>query len=146
MPPIELIVRAVIRKGDKFLLAHQKTESNTFLPGGHMEPGEYAKESLRRELTEELGVEATIDGFVGVLEHKFTDRSGGDYEEIKLIFEVEIEEEHPSSKEDHIEFIWSPRSEFKQRKLLPSSLPGLLEEWKRARIPFHHAQNDTSSR
>jgi 8-oxo-dGTP diphosphatase len=145
MPPIELIVRAVIRKGDKFLLAHRKGESNTFLPGGHMKSGEYAKESLRRELTEELGVEATIDGFVGVLEHKFTDRHGREYEEINLIFEVEIEEEHPSSREGHIGFIWSPRSEYKQRNLLPSSLSGLLEEWERTGIPFHHTQNDPSS-
>jgi 8-oxo-dGTP pyrophosphatase MutT (NUDIX family) len=138
MPPIELIARAVIRKGDHFLLVKQKTESNTFLPGGHIEQGEYAKESLRRELREELGADAKIGNFVGVLEQKFTDRVGKDYEEINFIFEVEIDEENPSSKEGHIEFLWSPASEFKERNLLPSSLPELLTEWKATGIPFHH--------
>ena len=145
MPPIELITRAVICQGNKFLLAHRKGESNTFLPGGHMDPGEYAEESLRRELHEELGLESTVVRFVGILEHKFTDGHGKEYEEINLIFEVEIETETPASIEGHLEFTWSNPDEFKERNLLPSSLPGLLEEWKRTRIPFHHAQNDPSS-
>ncbi len=145
MPPIELIVRAVIQRGDEFLLAKQITASNTFLPGGHIESGEYAEEALRRELLEELGVEVTIGKFVGVLEHKFTDRHGRDYEEINLIFVAEIKEEKPSSKEGHIEFLWSLPGEFKQRILLPSSLPELLAEWERTGIPFHYKQNDPSS-
>ncbi len=145
MSPIELIVRAVIRKGDEFLLAKQKTESNTFLPGGHMEPGEYAKESLRRELKEELGLDSEIGRFVGVLEHKFTDKKGKEYEEINLIFEVAIKEENPSAKEGHLEFIWAPACEFKKRNLLPSSLPELLEEWNKTKSPLYHKQQDSSS-
>jgi len=145
MSPIELVVRAVIRKGDEFLLAKQKTEPNTFLPGGHMEPGEYAEESLRRELKEELGLDSEIGRFVGVLEHKFTDKKGKEYEEINLIFEVKIEEENPSSIEGHLEFLWSPPVEFKTRKLLPSSLPELLEKWEKTELPFHHKQHDPRS-
>jgi 8-oxo-dGTP diphosphatase len=144
MPHIELIVRAVIRHGDKILLAHRKGEPNTFLPGGHMEPGEYAEDSLRRELREELGLDSTIVGFVGVLEHKFMDRHGKDYEEINLIFEAEIDEKKPESIERHLEFMWTPLTEFKRLKMLPSSLPKWLEEWERTGLSFHHAQNDLS--
>jgi 8-oxo-dGTP pyrophosphatase MutT (NUDIX family) len=140
MPPIELIARAVIQKGNKYLLAKQRTEPNTFLPGGHLEPGEYAKKALRRELREELGLEVTIGDFVGVLEHKFTDKQGQDYEEINLIFETEIDEESPVSKEDHLEFIWSSTSEFKERTLLPSSLPELLKKYMVTGKPFHYSE------
>ena len=140
MPPIELIARAVIQKDDKVLLAHKIGESNTFLPGGHIEEGEYAEEALQRELQEELGIEAQIRGFVGVLEHKFTDRNGVDYEEINLIFEVEIDAEDPESIEGHLEFTWSNPSEFKERNLLPSSLPELLKDWQNEGVPFYNKE------
>lgn len=142
MPPIELITRAVIKKDDKILLAHRIGESNTFLPGGHIEPGEYSEEALARELREELGLYASVGGFIGMLEHKFTDRHGKRYEEINIIFEVIIEEEHPSSKEGHLEFTWSHPREFNDRNLLPSTLPALLVEWKKTGIPFHKKQED----
>ena len=56
MAGIEFIARAVFRKDGEILLAHKIGESNTFLPGGHIELEEYAKEALSRELAEELGV------------------------------------------------------------------------------------------
>ncbi len=142
MKCIEFIVRAVIRRGGEILLAHKIGESNTFLPGGHVELGEYAKEALRRELSEELGVDSDIGEFVGVLEHKFTDRYGTAYEEVNLIFEVSIKVDSVISVEGRLEFIWSSPSELMSRNLLPNSLPGLLKEWSEKRTPFHHAQKD----
>jgi len=142
MAGIEFIARAVIRKDGKILLAHKTGESNTFLPGGHVEPGEYAKDALRRELAEELGLDSEIGEFVGVLEHKFTDRYGTAYEEVNLIFEASIMVDIVTSVEGHLEFIWQNPNEFKTRNLLPSSLPGLLGEWLEKRTPFHHAQKD----
>ncbi len=142
MPSIELIARAIIKKDDMFLVAKQKTESNTFLPGGHIEEGEYAKEALRRELFEELGVQAEIGGFVGVLEHKFTDRHGKKYEEINLIFEVVIPESELESIEDHLEFQWVRQNEFTEKNLLPSSLQVIIPKWVWSKTPFHHCQDD----
>ena len=142
MTGIEFIARAVIRKDDEILLAHRIGESNTFLPGGHIEPGEYAKDALRRELAEELGLDSEIGEFVGVLEHKFTDRHGTTYEEVNLIFEASIMVDIVTSVEGHLEFIWSSPNEFKTRDLLPSSLPYLLGGWLEKRTPFHHVQKD----
>ncbi|MCK5670165.1 NUDIX domain-containing protein [Candidatus Bathyarchaeota archaeon] len=137
MTVIEFIARAVIRRDDEVLLAHRIGETNTFLPGGHVEPGEYARDALRRELFEELGVDSVIGDFVGVIEHKFTDRKGRRYEEVNLIFEASIETRDVTSAEGHLEFIWAKPGEFKVRNLLPGSLPGLLAEWFETGKPFH---------
>jgi 8-oxo-dGTP diphosphatase len=142
MPSIEFIARAVIRRGDEVLLAHRIGEANMFLPGGHVEPGEYARDALRRELSEELGLNSVIGDFVGVLEHKFTDRKGRRYEEVTLIFEASIETRDLASVEGHLEFIWAKPSEFKARNLLPSSLPGLLGKWFETGKPFHDKLTD----
>lgn len=40
----------------KVLLAQAIGEKNTFLPGGHIEFGESAKDALVREIEEELGL------------------------------------------------------------------------------------------
>jgi len=83
-----------------------------------------------------------IGDFVGVLEHKFTDRHGTAYEEVNLIFEASIEADNMTSVEGHMEFIWSSPGEMTSRNLLPSSLPCLLMKWWEKRTPFHHAQRD----
>lgn len=140
MPSIELIARAVIRRGDEVLLSHKIGEQNTFLPGGHIEPGEYIREALRRELKEELGLDSVIGDFVGVLEHKYIDRHVL-HEELNLVFEADIEAQGIASAEGHLEFIWSNPAELQARNLLPGSLPGLLEGWWRTGTPFHHAQD-----
>ena len=138
MVGIEFIARALIRKDDEILLAHKIGESNTFLPGGHVEQGEYAKDAVRRELAEELGLDSEIGDFVGVLEHKCTDRHGTAYEEVNLIFEASAATQDIASKEGHLEFIWSYPAEFQARNLLPMSLPRLLEEWLKTGTPFHY--------
>lgn len=142
MPQIELIARAVIIRDDRILLAKQKTESNTFLPGGHIEAGEYAEEALRRELQEELGSDSRVGRFVGVLEHKFTDKHGREYEEINLIFEVKLDSSKVEAKESHLEFKWVNPDEFGKENLLPSSLQTILPGWLKEKKPFHSIQRD----
>ncbi len=140
MTGIELIARAVIRQGDRILLAHMIGETNTFLPGGHIESGEYADEALKRELREELGVEAMIGGFMGVLEHKFTDEYDRYHEELNLIFETSIDSDNVASAESHLEFIRVKPKDFEKRVLLPSSLQWLLRDYFENKVPFHYAQ------
>ena len=143
MTEIELIARAVIKQGDRILLAHMKGETNTFLPGGHIEPGEYAEEALPRELQEELGVEAEIGDFVGLVEHKFTDDNDGKrHEEIDLIFTALIKETEVASAEGHLEFMWVSPDDFEKENLLPSSFRMLLRRWLEDGHPFHFAERD----
>ena len=123
MAGIDFIARAVFRKDGEILLAHKIGESNNFLPAGHIEPEEYAKAALSRELAEELGLGYEIGDFVGVLEHKFTDRHGTAYEEVNLIFETSIETFNMTSVEGHMECIWSSPGEMTFRNLFPVVYP-----------------------
>ena len=140
MAKIELLARAVIRRGDEILLAHKLGETNTFLPGGHIEAGEYAVDALRRELLEELSVESVIGDFVGLVEHKFTDENGVRYEEINLIFKASIGEAEVASAEGHLEFRWVNPVDFEKENLLPSSFRRLLRKWLVDGHPFHYAE------
>lgn len=58
-----LVVAALIQEGDRVLLdlRHQGPLAGHWeFPGGKVEPGETEKQALRRELIEELGVEASV--------------------------------------------------------------------------------------
>ncbi len=58
-----LVVAALIQEGDRVLLdlRHEGPLAGHWeFPGGKVEPGETEKQALRRELIEELGVEASV--------------------------------------------------------------------------------------
>src|ERR1700693_5652898 len=73
------VVAALILKGDQ-ILACQRTRHQIMplkweFPGGKIEEGEQPREALRRELEEELGIEATIGNEVARIHHEYP--SGG---------------------------------------------------------------------
>jgi 8-oxo-dGTP pyrophosphatase MutT (NUDIX family) len=96
-PTTEIIARAVIRRHGCLLLARERTKPWSFLPGGHVEPGEPIEVALARELGEELGTEATIVGFVGAVEHGYV-AAGATHHELNLVFEVEIADADRSAR------------------------------------------------
>ena len=131
---IEIIARGVCVKRGKILLCHTKGAPNTYLPGGHVEFNEGARQSLAREIREELGVAAGVGRFLGVVENTYI-RSGERSCEINLVFEMSIRrmdpDRAPVSMEDQIEFRWvsmrSLRGQVLQPAILISKLPGWLK-------------------
>ena len=79
------VVAAVIEKDGRILIA-QRAEGGWHplkweFPGGKVEPGESPPEALRRELSEELGIDAEIGSEIERYEYQYTGRSP-----IQLIF------------------------------------------------------------
>lgn len=76
MPTI-LVAAAVIIEGGRVLLTQRKAGTHLAgaweFPGGKVEPGEDPREALRRELTEELGIEAIAGEILDVTFHRYED-------------------------------------------------------------------------
>jgi len=127
-------------KGGRVLLCHSKGARNTYLPGGHVEFGERAAESLRREVEEEMGRHATVGRFLGAVEHTYR-RKGKPLCEVNLIFEINIRgvhfPGHPLSREDHIEFRWVALRDLASARLEPAALCKVLPMWLRAGWGLH---------
>ena len=76
------VVAALIVKDGKILVC-QRTKHQTMplkweFPGGKIEEGEQPRDALRRELEEELGIDATIGDEVARIKHEY--RSGNSVE------------------------------------------------------------------
>lgn len=76
---LRFVAAALILRGDEVLICQRKAGSPMGLkwefPGGKIEVGETAEQALRRELNEELGIEATIGTRIAHVRHNY--RSGG---------------------------------------------------------------------
>lgn len=82
IPVMKRVVAAIIVKDGKVLVC-QRTRHQTMplkweFPGGKIEEGEQPRDALRRELEEELGVEANIGEEVSRIRHEY--KNGGSVE------------------------------------------------------------------
>lgn len=65
--PTHFFVLAVIRRGARFLLVQEKKYGQTWtVPGGRVEPGESWQAAALREIREEAGVDAILDGVIRI--------------------------------------------------------------------------------
>lgn len=74
--PRKLVVAALVRGADGTVLLSQRRADQGMplkweLPGGKIEPGESPEAALRREIVEELGVEAEVGAIHDVISHSY---------------------------------------------------------------------------
>ena len=133
--PTELIARGLVVVGGAVLLCQNRKHGYSYLPGGHMDPGESAAEALAREFLEETTLRVRVGRCVAATEEAF--QQGGDFRrEINLVFHVELPHETstpgtsapgPStppivtSAEPKIAFAWLRGSELASADLRPAS-------------------------
>jgi 8-oxo-dGTP diphosphatase len=74
---IHTLARAIIIDQGHILLAHHPSwkQGHYYLPGGHIEHGESAQQTVLRELDEEMGLTFTIGRFLGCLEYSCSTKS-----------------------------------------------------------------------
>ena len=125
---IETIARGVAIIDGEVLLCRAKGGKSSYLPGGHIEFGETAREALVREIREEMGVEATAGKFLGAVENSFM-QHGKPHAEINLVYELSladgVDAEGLKSREDWIEFIWQDLDDLASVNLLPEAFRSL---------------------
>ena len=129
---VEVIARGVCVGGGKLLLCRTRGAANTYLPGGHIDFGESAPDSLVREIREEMGLDSEVKRFLGACEHTFIQK-GKRHCEINLVFEVKIagldSGSDPVSCEDYIEFLWADADDLEGSRLEPASLRSRIRGW-----------------
>jgi 8-oxo-dGTP diphosphatase len=137
---IEIIARAVVLRDGRILAAREHGDAGYHLPGGHVEFGEAVELALLRELREELGSDASVIRFMGVVEFRYTasDDPGGDadHHELNLVFEVDLAAAVASSQEAHLEFSWLPLKDLPGIQLRPEPLKAAVFRWLRDQSVF----------
>lgn len=127
--PAVLVSAAVIIEGGRVLVSQRKKgthlEDMWELPGGKVEPGEDPRCALRRELVEELGVEADIGDIVEVTFHRYDDAGKS---VLLLFFDAT---RRPGSAEpearDVAAFAWADLAMLATASFPPADLPVLAK-------------------
>ncbi len=136
----EIIARAVIRRNGHLLLARQRTKSWSFLPGGHVEPGERVEMALAaRSPKNSVPTPRSLGS--SVLLSTATSEDDVTHHELNLVFEVAITDAEPVSQEDHLEFRWLPLDQLADTDVRPGALKHAPLATGDDRTPFWHGWN-----
>lgn len=116
------VAAAVLCRGGKILLARRapgkKMAGLWEFPGGKLEPGEDAATALRRELREELSLDAEPGPILAANRHRY------DFGEIELIGVLcRAPGTGPDASTDHDLLEWVDPASLPSRALAPADLP-----------------------
>lgn len=83
-PQLRQVVKAIIKKGDEYLIVRKPDKAKYFpgfwdLPGGKVEPGEDSIAAIKREVAEETGGIAEIGDIAGVYEFDIDKQGKNDH-------------------------------------------------------------------
>jgi len=118
---VKQVVAALIFKDGKVLVC-QRTRHQTMplkweFPGGKIEEGEQPRDALRRELDEELGIEATVGDEVARIRHQYKNGSS-----VELRFFVVRDYKGELENKIFKDMRWADRSELPSFDFLEADL------------------------
>ena len=127
------VVAALIFREERILVC-QRTRHQTMplkweFPGGKIEPGEQPRDALRRELNEELGIEATIGEEVARIRHDYKNGAS-----VELRFYTVHEYKGQLENRIFKDMRWADRSELLSIDFLEADL-GLVRNLVEGTIP-----------
>ncbi len=125
---LEVCARAFIIKNGKILLCKRKEADYFFFPGGHIEHGEKAEETLKREMQEEIGKDISGLQFIGANENYFN-QNGDFHHEFALVFSGEISDGEANALEDYLVFEWVELNSIGNTNIKPEALKKELINW-----------------
>jgi 8-oxo-dGTP diphosphatase len=119
-----VVAAAVVVEDRRVLLSQRKAGTHLAgaweFPGGKVEAGEDPREALRRELREELGIEAQVGEVVDVTFHRYAD---ADKAVLLLFFEASRAAGSPEPRAiDVAAFRWSPREALRDEEFPPADV------------------------
>ena len=123
-----ILARGIILDSDYILVARAKNADNTFLPGGHLNFNENLKKALCREILEEIGINCTVDEYIGCVESQWAENNINN-QEINHIFIVSGINKNMDikSKEEHLDIYWINIKDMEKENLLPYSMRTIIE-------------------
>lgn len=126
---MEVLVRGVDVRCGRLLVCHGKGAATTYLPGGHVDFLEGAREALVREIDEEMGRTVVVERFLGAVEHTFRQK-GRRKCEVNLLFAMRVQGLRAgrpvTSREPWIEFLWVALDDLETVRLEPHPLVRLI--------------------
>jgi 8-oxo-dGTP diphosphatase len=119
-----VVAAAVVVEGRRVLLTQRKAGTHLAgaweFPGGKVEPGEDPREALRRELREELGVEARVGEIVDVTFHRYEEAQKA---VLLLFFQAERELGSPEPRAIDVAALrWSEAGELHDDEFPPADV------------------------
>jgi mutator protein MutT len=114
------VVAALIQQGGRLLICQRRRDDSFPLkwefPGGKIKPGETPAQALARELSEELGVDSTIQDEVYRTRHRYAEHA----DEIELLF-FAARLQDPSIRNLAFEqFVWAEPPQLPEYDFLPA--------------------------
>jgi 8-oxo-dGTP diphosphatase len=136
-----LVTAAILVRDSRVFIAKRKAHGRLpgkwEFPGGKVEAGETPEACLKRELEEELGIEATVGDCMGESIHRY------DFGTVKILFYRAFWEGKGIVSRDHQEVKWISLDQLNEYDFAPADIP-FVERLVCGQIGFDGATDESA--